>query len=147
MTALPVTTLTDADRSFVAEPCVLLKLGEIVLKGKNRQQFERLLQNNIRLAVADLSFGLRLWQRDGVVVLSPVSLGPGTSAEAATDQIAERMLTVMGVVRVCRAARVAKHPDSAIAAACRCRWTATAARCPACSASPSWVTLGVRGRS
>ena len=55
-----------------SEPCVLLKLGEIVLKGRNRQQFERLLQNNIRLAVADLGIGLRLWQRNGVIVLSPV---------------------------------------------------------------------------
>ena len=33
------------------EPCVLLKLGEIVLKGRNRQQFERLLHTNIRSAV------------------------------------------------------------------------------------------------
>jgi tRNA uracil 4-sulfurtransferase len=117
MTALPVAALTDQDRSFAPEPCVLLKLGEIVLKGRNRQQFERLLQNNIRLAVADLGFSLRLWQRDGVIVLSPVSLKPGTSAQAAADQIAERMLTVMGVVRVCRAARVAKHPQAAIEAA------------------------------
>ncbi len=117
MTALPVATLTDEDRSFAPEPCVLLKLGEIVLKGRNRQQFERLLQNNIRLAVADLGFSLRLWQRDGVIVLSPVSLEPGTSAQAAADQIAERMLTVMGIVRVCRAARVAKRPQAAIEAA------------------------------
>ena len=35
------------------EPCVLLKLGEIVLKGRNRQQFERILQGNIRAAVRD----------------------------------------------------------------------------------------------
>ena len=60
----------------MSEPCVLLKLGEIVLKGKNRQQFERLLQNNIRLAVADLGIGLRLWQRDGVIVLSPCLTTP-----------------------------------------------------------------------
>ena len=32
----------------VGEPCVLLKLGEIVLKGRNRQQFERLQQRNIK---------------------------------------------------------------------------------------------------
>src|SRR5260370_30154437 len=117
MTALPVATPTEQDRSFPTEPCVLLKLGEIVLKGRNRQQFERLLEKNIRLAVADLGLGLRLWQRDGVIVLSPASLAAGASAQAATDQIAERMLTVMGVVRVCRAARVAKHPQAAIEAA------------------------------
>src|SRR5260370_39275417 len=96
------------------EPCVLLKLGEIVLKGRNRQQFERLLQNNIRLAVADLGFGLRLWQRDGVIVLSPVSLKPGTTAHAAAHQIGDRMLNVIGTGRVCRAPRVAKSPRAAL---------------------------------
>src|SRR5215472_1739554 len=117
MTALPAAASATEVHGFTPEPCVLLKLGEIVLKGRNRQQFERLLQNNIRLAVADLGFGLRLWQRDGVVVLSPVSLKPGTTAQAAADQIADRMLTVMGIVRVCRAARVAKNPQAAIEAA------------------------------
>ena len=99
---------------------MLLKLGEIVLKGRNRQQFEKLLQNNIRLAVADLGFGLRLWQRDGVVVLSPVldeQAASRAAAELAADQIAERMLTVMGVVRVCRASRISKDPQIAIDAA------------------------------
>src|SRR5579863_5118292 len=106
----------------MSEPCVLLKLGEIVLKGRNRQQFERLLQNNIRLAVGDLGIGLRLWQRDGVIVLSPVlddgALDDrGDAAELAADQISERMLTVMGVVRVCRASRITKDPQAAIDAA------------------------------
>ena len=31
-------------RHAAREPCVLLKLGEVVLKGGNRQQFERMLQ-------------------------------------------------------------------------------------------------------
>ena len=121
MTVLPATaSVADSaaePTTFVPEPCVLLKLGEIVLKGRNRQQFERLLQNNIRLATADLGVGLRLWQRDGVIVLTPTSLPPGVSAQVAADQIAERMLTVMGVVRVCRACRVAKDAQAAIEAA------------------------------
>ena len=115
MTALPAAALTDRDR-IQHEPCVLLKLGEVVLKGRNRQQFERLLQNNIRLAAADLGMSLRLWQRDGVIVLAPAGV-EADAAEAAADRIAERMLSVMGVVRVCRAARVAKDPQSAIEAA------------------------------
>ena len=36
------------------EPCVLLKLGEIVLKGRNRQQFERILHGNIRAALREI---------------------------------------------------------------------------------------------
>ena len=58
MTAVPALSHPDHARAGLHEPCVLLKLGEIVLKGKNRQQFERLLQNNIRLAVADLGVGI-----------------------------------------------------------------------------------------
>ena len=113
-----MTTLSEPAESRASDPCVLLKLGEIVLKGRNRQQFERLLQNNIRLAVADLGIGLRLWQRDGVIVLNPVIGETATiSAETAADQIADRMLSVMGVVRVCRAERVAKDPQTAIEAA------------------------------
>ncbi len=83
MTAVPALPISGSSQprpgsppGRLHEPCVLLKLGEVILKGKNRQQFERLLQNNIRLAVADLGLGLRLWQRDGVIVLSPV-LPPG----------------------------------------------------------------------
>jgi tRNA uracil 4-sulfurtransferase len=117
MTALPDTALTSAGPGYVQEPCVLLKLGEIVLKGKNRQQFEKLLQNNIRLAVADLGASVSLWQRDGVIVLNPLPAGAGSSASVLADQIAERMLTVMGIVRVCRAQRVAKDPGVAIEAA------------------------------
>jgi len=106
---------------------VLLKLGEIVLKGKNRHRFERLLQDNIRRAVRDLGIPLQLWQRDGVIVLT-IPAGPlprgnagnvaePMTADAAIDLIAERMSSVMGVARICRAVRVAKDPEAAIAAA------------------------------
>ena len=143
MTAMPALSHTGHARAGLHEPCVLLKLGEIVLKGKNRQQFERLLQNNIRMAAADMGVGIRLWQRDGVIVLNPVppkggdtagaagdtagvagGTGSGVgaadlaarqeAAQVAADRIAERMLNVMGVVRVCRAVRVAKEAAAAI---------------------------------
>jgi thiamine biosynthesis protein ThiI len=121
MTALPAATLTQETGTHTDQPCVLLKLGEIVLKGKNRQHFEKLLQNNIRMAIAEIGCGVRLWQRDGVIILTPQISDPGADAASkaalAADQIAERMLTVMGVVRVCRAERVAKDPDAAIEAA------------------------------
>ncbi len=97
---------------------MLLKLGEIVLKGKNRQQFERLLQDNIRRAVRDTGIGIRIWQREGVIVLR-VAGGEagGLAAETAADLVAERMRYVMGLARVCRAVRVSKNPEAAIAAA------------------------------
>jgi tRNA uracil 4-sulfurtransferase len=100
------------------EPCVLLKLGEIVLKGRNRQQFERLLHDNIRRAVRDTDVELRVWQREGVIVLRVAGAEDGgVAAETAVDVVADRMTGVMGVARVCRAVRVAKDPDAATAAA------------------------------
>jgi thiamine biosynthesis protein ThiI len=100
------------------EPCVLLKLGEIVLKGRNRQQFERMLQENIRRAVRGLGVGVRVWQREGVIVVrvSPAEDGE-FAAETAADLVAERMSQVMGLARVCRAIRVAKEPEAAVEAA------------------------------
>jgi thiamine biosynthesis protein ThiI len=100
------------------ESCVLLKLGEIVLKGRNRQHFERLLHDNIRRAVRDLGIELRVWQREGVIVLRVDGAETGDpAAQAAVGIIAERMTQVMGVATVCRALRVAKEPEAAIAAA------------------------------
>jgi thiamine biosynthesis protein ThiI len=96
------------------EPCVLLKLGEIVLKGGNRHQFERLLQANLRRALRDVGDGFRFWQRDGVIV---VRTPPGAPDPVLADKVAERARDVMGIVRVCRAVRVAKEPAAAVVAA------------------------------
>ncbi len=119
MSALPVTSHADPDAAGdLREPCVLLKLGEIVLKGRNRQQFERLLHENIRRAVRDLGIQVRVWQREGVIVLRVEGAeAGGLVAETAVDLVAERMTNVMGLARVCRAVRVAKEPEAAIAAA------------------------------
>jgi tRNA uracil 4-sulfurtransferase len=117
MSAQPLTTSRDVRGApaVLPEPCVLLKLGEIVLKGKNRQQFERLLHDNIRRAVRDI--GVQLWQREGVIVLRVAGGHAGPAAEAAADVVAARMRNVMGLSRVCRAVRVAKDPEAAAAAA------------------------------
>jgi len=111
-----------ADRAVPAvgtppEPCVLLKLGEVVLKGGNRQQFERMLQSNIRRALRELGTPVRLWQRDGVIVIRVAAGTSGPAAATAADAIAERARDVMGIARVCRAVRVAKNPGATIAAA------------------------------
>jgi len=114
LTAPPVTIAGPV----LHEPCVLLKLGEVVLKGRNRQRFERLLHENIRRSVRDLGVTVRLWQREGVIVVRTSPAVPGRlTPDAAADLVAERMGLVMGLARVCRAVRVDKDPDAAAAAA------------------------------
>ena len=113
----PVTVAGTAEQP-AGEPCVLLKLGEVVLKGRNRHQFERLLQLNIRAAAEESGLPVELLPREGVVVLL-VAPQERTAAEhaAVVDRVAERVSDVPGIVRVCRAVRVAKTPDVAVAAA------------------------------
>lgn len=119
MSALPLTEpVVPRQGMTLHEPCVLLKLGEIVLKGKNRQRFERLLHENIRRPVRDLGIPIQIWQRDGVIVLRIVGgESGGATMETAADLLAERMRNVMGLARVCRAVRVAKDPAAAAEAA------------------------------
>ena len=85
---MPVTPLADRAAPAVAaagEACVLLKLGEIVLKGGNRQQFERMLQSNIRRAIRDIGIPVRFWQRDGVIVIRAAQDTPAPAAATAAD--------------------------------------------------------------
>ena len=98
------------------EPCVLLKLGEIVLKGGNRRQFEQLLHANIRRAMDDAGLAVRVWQRYGVIMLRAPegAAASAAGADATADKIAERARDLMGVAKVCRAIRVAKEPGAAI---------------------------------
>jgi tRNA uracil 4-sulfurtransferase len=101
------------------EPCVLLKLGEIVLKGRNRQQFEKILHANIRAAVRDLEVPVTLRQREGVILLRVAGgeqLGDAAWTQAA-HQIADRVRDVPGIVRVCLPLRVPKTPEAIAAAA------------------------------
>jgi thiamine biosynthesis protein ThiI len=112
----PVTAAGTA--RLAAEPCVLLKLGEIVLKGRNRHQFEQMLRSNIRAAVQETGVPLDLVQREGVVVLRvPVQWRTPEEHGAAVNRVAERVADVPGIVRVCRATRVRKTPEAAVAAA------------------------------
>ena len=101
------------------EPCVLLKLGEIVLKGRNRQQFEHILHGNIRAALRETGVPVDMRQREAVVLLRVAdgeSRGP-VGWWAAAGQIAERVRDVPGIVTVAQPLRVAKTPEAVAAAA------------------------------
>ncbi|MFC3998720.1 tRNA uracil 4-sulfurtransferase ThiI [Nocardiopsis sediminis] len=91
----------------LGELCVLMKLGEIVLKGSNRNLFQRRLHNNIRSSARDLR-SITLTQRGAGVII--VRMPGGSDLEVA--ELAERMRNVMGVVWVHLVRRVAKDLDT-----------------------------------
>lgn len=99
--------------SPLGEPCVLLKLGEVVLKGRNRELFERRLQANIRAALSGFDVTPDVRQRHGVIA---VFLPEGTSAETA-EAVARRVADVPGLVWAHRAYRVPKDPAAVTKAA------------------------------
>ncbi len=102
----------------VGEPCVLLKLGEVVLKGRNRQQFERIQQRNIKAAVKDTGLPTEVLHREGVVLVRVPREGRTETEHAqAVEKVAQRAADVPGIIRVCRAWRVAKTPEATVAAA------------------------------
>ena len=91
----------------VGEPCLLLKLGEVVLKGRNRDQFEKRLRDNIRSAAKDVPGEITIWRREGVIAVR-------TTGD--TDALAERLRDVMGLVWVHRTRRVRKDPEVVVRA-------------------------------
>ena len=123
-----VVSAIDLSAIDSAEPCVLLKLGEIVLKGRNRQRFERMLHDNIRAALRDVGVHVDVWRREGVIMLRVHASEAGAGQPARPDvadpveadpveAVARRVCSVMGIVRVHRAVRVRKDPEAAAAAA------------------------------
>lgn len=89
------------------QPCILLKFGEIVLKGRNRAIFYVQLRKNILRQVRDLGH-VELRQRGGVLALVPANGAQG---------LLERARELLGVTLVHPAVIVERSPDAACAAA------------------------------
>jgi len=90
------------------QSCVLLKYGEMVLRGRNRSRFYDQLQRNVRRLLAELG-PLELRQRGGALAI----LAP----EADADELTRRALDVIGVTLVHPAAIVDRTAEAAIEAA------------------------------
>jgi tRNA uracil 4-sulfurtransferase len=89
------------------QSCVLMKFGEIVLKGRNRVLFYAQLRRNVQRLLRDLG-PLELRQRGGVLaVLSPTPV----------DELVERARNVLGVNLLHPTLVVEKTPEAACAAA------------------------------
>ena len=83
------------------DSCVLLKFGELALKGRNRSRFVAQLRRNLRRALPD---GHDLRQRAGALAIA----GPGDPHE-----LLERARDVIGVSVLHPAVAVEKSPDAA----------------------------------
>src|ERR1700743_2674693 len=91
--------LTGAVQQSVGEPCVLLKLGEVVLKGRNRHQFERMQQRNIKAAVKDTGLPTEVLHREGVVLVRVPTEGRTAAEHAqAVEKVAQRTGDAPGLV-------------------------------------------------
>lgn len=89
------------------ESCVLLKFGEIILRGRNRGRFYQALQRNVRRMLRDLG-PLELRQRGGALAIF---------APAHPDELLERAREVLGVALLHPALAVDKTPEAAVEAA------------------------------
>ncbi|OQO92042.1 tRNA 4-thiouridine(8) synthase ThiI [Saccharomonospora piscinae] len=89
----------------MARPCVLLKYGELMLKGRNRGKFEEYLRDALRHAVDGASAPVRISQRPGVVVLSGAPM----------SELMDRARSVIGVSVVQPAWRTGRSVDDALA--------------------------------
>ena len=87
------------------ERCVLLKYGEMVLRGRNRGRFYEALQRNVRRSMRDLG-PLELRQRGGVLAVF-----------ADDERLLERARDVLGVTLLHPALVVDKTPEAAARAA------------------------------
>jgi tRNA uracil 4-sulfurtransferase len=87
--------------------CVLLKFGELALKGRNRPRFVRALERNLRRLTADLG-SLEVRHRGGVFIVS---------GDVPEDELVERCLRLPGVSVVQPAVRCARDATAAADAA------------------------------
>ena len=89
---------------------ILIKLGEMVLKGLNRRTFEDVLMKNIRYRLADLGgFDIRIAQ--STIYVTPKE--PGADLEEA----AERIGRIFGIAAFSRARVAEKNMDAILEAA------------------------------
>ncbi|MDV6014206.1 tRNA uracil 4-sulfurtransferase ThiI [Haloechinothrix sp. LS1_15] len=91
------------------QPCVLLKYGEIALKGRNRGWFESHLLRSVEHAFSGSGDEVRIRWRQGVLAVSCPALSP--------EELAERARTVIGIRVVQPGLRVNKTPEAAASAA------------------------------
>ena len=90
---------------------ILIKNGELALKGLNRRSFEETLSRNIQKAAAPFG-GVKVWRSQSTMFVTPLD---GTDIEDAVEAISK----VFGIAALSRAAEVPKEMDEILPAACQ----------------------------
>lgn len=80
---------------------ILIKLGEIALKGLNRGNFEAVLVKNIKRRIAPLG-GFKVKTAQSTIYVTP------TTPNSDIDEAERRIQTVFGIAAYSRAARAEK---------------------------------------
>lgn len=106
---VPRMTSPAPSAALAAKPVVLVRYGEIALKGGNRQDFERALARQVEDALEGLEFGRVLRPQGRLVVSEPADVGA----------VAERTARVFGVTSVSPALAVKPDLDAIRAAGVR----------------------------
>ena len=89
---------------------ILIKNGELALKGLNRRSFEETLAKNIQRAAAPYG-GVKVWRSQSTMFVTPLE---GADVEEAVDAISK----VFGIASLSRAAEVSKDMDVILPAVC-----------------------------
>lgn len=89
---------------------ILLKQGEMVLKGLNKHRFDQRLQANIRYRIRDLG-KFKVYSRQSIVYVEPMD------DEADIDAAFEKLQTVFGITSLTRAAACEKNKEAIAALA------------------------------
>ncbi|MEG1719785.1 MAG: THUMP domain-containing protein, partial [Clostridia bacterium] len=84
---------------------ILVKQGEMVLKGLNKKTFETLLIKNIKKAI--INFGeFKIYTAQSTVYVEPLS------ENIYIDDVVDRLSKVFGIVSICRACICEKSMES-----------------------------------
>ena len=90
---------------------ILIKNGELALKGLNRRSFEETLARNIQRAAAPYG-GVKVWRSQSTMFVTPLE---GTDIEDAVEAISK----VFGIAALSRAAEVPKSMEAILPAVCK----------------------------
>ncbi|MDR1027945.1 MAG: hypothetical protein LBL63_00815, partial [Clostridiales Family XIII bacterium] len=92
---------------------LIIRYGEVALKGMNKPYFERVLLERLRFALRDLAGGIRVEREDGLIV----AYGKGGMLPCAEDALIRRISKVFGVASVSPAVAVFDRDIRAVSAA------------------------------